>query len=473
MTGPVLSVIGGEERPGTAALTVDDPFDGSAAAQVSGADERMVENAARLAATAARTMQRLPAWEKAEILTRVAQRMRSEAALLRDSIVRCTGKTVTESQAEVDRAPDILLLSAEEGRRISAVCPPADAIRPGSNKFAILLREPVGVVASITPFNAPLNSFCHKVGPAFAAGNAIVAKPDLRGAAVATLMAKWFHEAGAPAGSLNVVHGDASVGQALVAQPEIDFIGFTGSTRAALDIQKMSGLRRTQFELGGNAATIIHKDADWRPVLPALVRAAFGLSGQSCISLQRLFVHRDLFDTVVEAFGTAAASLRLGDPKDKATDIGPVVNAFHAARICSWAEEAIEEGAQLVAGGDHDGALVRPTILVGTKPSARTMREEVFGPLVNIASYTDIQEAFDLVNASRFGLQASVLTGSLTIALDAARSLRTGGVVINGPSRQRLDNLPYGGRGESGLGREGPAFAIQEMTELKTVVVNQ
>ncbi|MGE0852701.1 MAG: aldehyde dehydrogenase family protein [Hyphomicrobiaceae bacterium] len=453
-------------------IAVNNPYDNSQAALVCADDEHSVRAAVASARSATRGIRTLPTHRRSDILRRVATLMSENAAEMAASIVSCTGKTITESKAEVDRAPDILTLSAEEARRITTTCPPGDAIPTGNNRIALILREPVGVVASITPFNAPLNSFCHKVAPAFAAGNAIVAKPDLRGAKVAVMMAHFFHEAGAPPGFLNVVHGEADVGHALVTDPGVDFIGFTGSTRAALEIQKVCGLRRTQFELGGNAATIVHDDAKWEQALPALLKAAFGLSGQSCISLQRLLVHRDIYTDFTKAFIAGAKKLKVGDPSRPETDVGPVVSEYHANRICQWADEAASQGGTLALGGGRKGALVDPIVLIGTKATARTMCDEVFGPLVNIVSYDDIDQALQIVNASRFGLQAGILTSSLDIALRVARELHTGGVVVNGPSRQRLDHLPYGGRGDSGLGREGPAYAIAEMTEMKTVVVN-
>lgn len=463
---------GGRDIVGANVVSVENPFDKSEAARVAIDDAASVRLAVESAVAAGREIRKLATHKRAEILRRVAAMMPRHAEEMCASIVACTGKTISEAKAEVERAPEILMLAAEEARRITTTCPPGDAIPSGDNRIALILREPVGVVASVTPFNAPLNSFCHKIAPAFAAGNATVAKPDLRGAKVALMMAHFFHEAGAPAGSLNIVHGEADVGHALVTDPDVAFIGFTGSTRAALEIQKVCGLRRTQYELGGNAATIVHSDAKWQQALPALLKGAFGLSGQSCISLQRLLVHRDIFEDFSKAFIDGARKLKTGDPSCPDTDVGPVVSEFHANRICQWADEAVTQGAKLALGGGRQGATVSPIVLIGTKATSRAMCDEVFGPLVNLVPFGDIDEALQIVNASRFGLQAGILTTSLEIALKVARELHTGGVVVNGPSRQRLDHLPYGGRGDSGLGREGPAYAIAEMTEMKTVVVN-
>jgi acyl-CoA reductase-like NAD-dependent aldehyde dehydrogenase len=468
----VPGFVSGKELFTSNLATIDDPYDGSPVLQVCVEDERGVDRAVSDAASAAALMRVLPTHRRAGILRNVAERIRQEAPNLCDLIVRCTGKTVRESRLEVERAPDIFELSAQAARHLPTICVPADAIPAGEGRFALLLREPVGVVAAVTPFNVPLNGLCHKLGPAFAAGNAIVAKADIRGSPIATMMARWLHEAGAPAGSLNVVHGDAAIGRALVAHPKVDFIALTGSTRAALEVQRVLGLRRAQFELGGNAATIIEGDASWRGAVPSLVRAAFGLSGQSCISLQRLLVHESIFEELVGAFLEATSRLKVGDPKASETDVGPVVSTFHAERICSWAREAIAEGAELLMGGTHREAMVQPTVLGRSKCSSRVMCEEVFGPLVNLIPYSDLTQAIEIVNSGGFGLQASILTPSLDVAMRAIRELKTGGVVVNGPSRQRLDHLPYGGRGKSGYGREGPAFAILEMTELKTVVLN-
>lgn len=468
----VPGFIGGQEVQGGPLYTIEDPFDGTPVVQVSLADQRVVADAVANARSAAASVRELATYKRIDILHRVAAQIRRDAERASNLIVRCVGKTIREARAEVERSPEIFALSAEAIRTLRTECQLADAIPTGERKFALILREPVGVVAAITPFNIPLNGLCHKIAPAFAAGNAVVVKSDLRGAPIAAMMAQWFREAGAPAGCVNVVHGHADIGAAVVAHPDVDFIAFTGSSRAAREIQQICGLRRAQYELGGNAATVIDANSDWRKAVPALTKAAFGLSGQSCISLQRLLVQESIYADFVTAFLDASTKLKVGDPKLTTTDVGPVVSRVHADRICTWAEEAIGQGAELLLGGTSEGAVVQPTVLANSSQASRVMCEEVFGPLVNVVPYKDFDDALAMVNAGKYGLQASVYTNSLPLAMRAIRGLRTGGVVINGPSRQRLDHLPYGGRGDSGLGREGPESAIAEMTEVKTVVMN-
>jgi acyl-CoA reductase-like NAD-dependent aldehyde dehydrogenase len=341
----------------------------------------------------------------------------------------------------------------------------------GAGKICFMLRFPVGVIAGITPFNAPVNLACHKIAPAIAAGNALVLKAPPQSPGVIHELAKIFVEAGTPAGALNVLYGDI-VGPALVRDPRVDFVTFTGSPRAGAQIKAASGLRRVALELGGNGVTIVHADANIADAAPVCARNSMRLAGQSCISVQTVYVHRSRYEEFVDLVVAEVRKLKLGDPLEPATDVGTLIDEAAARRVESWIAEATSGGAKVLTGGKRHGAQIEPTVIAGAKPEMKVVCDEVFGPVISLCPYDDVESVFRTVSESRFGLQTGIFTASTALAIRAVRALRTGGVIINGSSTWRTDQLAYGGVKDSGIGREGPRYAIRDMTEERMVLFN-
>jgi acyl-CoA reductase-like NAD-dependent aldehyde dehydrogenase len=430
-----------------------------------------LEKAVAAAVAAKSTIAAMPGYERAALLRRVAALLRERTDAVAEVMARETGKAIRDARAEVARSQDTIDLSAEEAVRIEGAHVPLDGSAMGAGKIAMMLRFPVGVVAGITPFNAPFNLACHKVAPAVASGNAIVLKASPQAPMVVHELAKMFVDAGTPAGVVNVLYG-AEVGPALVRDPHIDFVTFTGSTRVGAEIKAASGLRRVALELGGNGPTIVAADADVARAAPLCARSAMRLAGQSCISVQTVHVHSSIYAAFVKQLTAAVKLLKFGDPMDEATDVGTLIDENAARRVESWVQEAVAQGARLMTGGKRHGAGLEPTVLADVKPAMKVVCDEVFGPVVSVMPFDDIDMVFNMISASNFGLQCGVFTQSLELAMRAIKALRTGGVIVNGPSTWRVDQLPYGGIKDSGIGREGPCYAIREMTDERLVVFN-
>jgi acyl-CoA reductase-like NAD-dependent aldehyde dehydrogenase len=341
----------------------------------------------------------------------------------------------------------------------------------GAGKICFMLRFPVGVVAGITPFNAPVNLACHKIAPSIAAGNTLVLKAPPQSPGVINALAQIFVDAGTPAGVLNVLYGDI-VGPPLVRDPRVDFITFTGSPAAGAQIKAASGLRRVALELGGNGVTIVHSDANIAEAAPICARNSMRLAGQSCISVQSVYVHRSHYDKFVDLVAAEVKKLKLGDPLNPTTDVGTLIDEGAAQRVESWIKDAASNGARVLTGGGRHGAQIEPTVIADAKPSMKVVCDEVFGPVISLLPYDDINDVFRIVSESRFGLQTGIFTASTEMAIRAVRSLRTGGVIINGSSTWRTDQLAYGGVKDSGIGREGPRYSIRDMTEERMVLFN-
>jgi acyl-CoA reductase-like NAD-dependent aldehyde dehydrogenase len=349
-----------------------------------------------------------------------------------------------------------------------------DAAKGGLGKIGYYLRVPVGVVAAITPFNFPLNLVAHKVAPAIAVGCPVVLKPAPTTPLTAVRLAEIMLEAGLPEGAFSVVVGDVEVGRWLTTDPRIAMISFTGSPPVAQAISQVAGLRRTTFELGGNAGTIIDAGtAVTDDLINKLLVGSFAYSGQVCISVQRIYVHDSLHEEFRTRFVERARQMKLGDPLREETEIGPMISDQASQRVADWVAEAISDGAELLTGGQPDGRIFPPTILAKVSESMKVMCQEAFGPLVNIVPFSDYEAALTAVDDSEFGLQAGVFTPSLAHALQAVQRLNVGGVIINDVPTFRVDHMPYGGNKNSGVGREGPRFAIEDMTTLKMVVINK
>lgn len=461
--------IDGEWVAGAATFPVLDKFSGEPLAQVAKASRDQVSQATA-AAAAAFERQRLSPQARYHILQRAAALLETQRKLFTSTIVAESGFTVSDGDGEVNRAVQTLLACAEEAKRIAGEMVPVDAAPGQESRLAFTLRFPVGVVCAITPFNSPLNTVVHKVGPALAAGNAVVLKPAAQTPLTSELLCRLLAEAGTPAGYLNLVQGDgASVGQWLLEDPRFAFYTFTGSTAVGKIIQRTIGLRRSQLELGSISSTVVCDDADLARAVPRCVSASFRKAGQVCTSVQRLYVARSRLDEFLAALLAATRKAQVGDPRDPATLVGPMIAAREAERAESWVKEAVAQGAKLACGGHREGALFFPTILVDVTSRMRVMCEEIFAPVISIVPYDTLATAFAEINATPYGLAAGVFCTNINTAMQAARELRVGTVHINETSSSRVDVMPYGGIKDSGFGREGPKYAIEEMTDERLI----
>jgi len=467
----IRMLIGGTWREGSDEREIVNPYTGKIVARAPESSLQDLDDALRAATAAKKQAAAMPGYERAALLRKVATLLLERADEIATAMTRETGKAIKDAKAEVVRSQDTILLSAEEAIRIEGEQVPLDGSPMGAGKMAFMLRFPVGVVAGITPFNAPFNLACHKIAPAIAAGNSIVLKAPPQSPGVVTKLCELFADAGAPPGFVNLLHG-TTAGPALVRDPRVDFITFTGSSRVGLEIKAASGPRRVALELGGNGITIVHSDADLADAAPTCARNAMRLAGQSCISVQNVYAHESVYDPFVEQLVESVCKLRLGDPMDPATDVGTLIDEAAAKRVEQWVAEACSRGARVLTGGKRHGAQYEPTVLVDVDLSMKVVCEEVFGPVVTVQRYRDLAPVLATVSADQYGLQCGIFTKSLPVAFQAIRGLRVGGVIINGSSTWRTDQLAYGGVKASGIGREGPRYAIRDMTEERLVVFN-
>jgi acyl-CoA reductase-like NAD-dependent aldehyde dehydrogenase len=465
--------VAGASRPVGDSKPLHDPWRGDLVATVAISSDEDVRAAIEAAVAAQPRVAALPVHRRAAILRQAAELTESRATTYAETITRQTGKALKNTMREVRRAAWTMRAAATAAETHFGSVAVADAAPEDEGVLAIAVWEPVGIVGAITPFNAPFNLVVHKVAPAFAAGNAIVVKPASQAPLAALDIAAVFEEAGAPPGAVNVVPGNRGTVAALLGDPRVDMFTLTGSRAAGEAIVRGAGIRRITLELGGNSPNIVHRDADIGAAVAACVRGGFANTGQSCNSVQRIFVHRAVEPAFVAQLVAATEALVVGDPLDPATDVGTLVDVAAAERIEEWVGEAVSRGARILTGGGRSGAQLQPTVVADAPLDARLVCEEVFGPVVVVLRYDDLDEAVDQANATPYGLQAAIFSGSLDVALTAARRLRAGGVLVNKSTNYRMDHLPYGGVKESGIGREGPRHAIEEMSELKLIVLGR
>jgi acyl-CoA reductase-like NAD-dependent aldehyde dehydrogenase len=469
----LLPFIGGRHVEVAEFTDLVEPYRGRVVGRVGVADAGTVAEAVSAAASAQQEMAGMPVHQRARLLRAAADLVQSRAADLAREITAETGKVISHTKREASRVPWTLRASAAAAETMAAASPPADLMPGGEGVTTVLARRPVGTVAAITPFNAPLNLVAHKVGPALAAGNCVIVKPAPQAPAPALRLAEILTEVGFPAGAIGVLPGGADTGTALLASPLVDLISFTGGVAAGRAIRAAAGTRPVLLELGGNSANLVCPDADLELALLECVSGGFSNNGQSCNSVQRILVHRDQHDAFTAALAERAAALPLGDPMDNTTSIGPLINEASARRVEEAIAAARAKGAVVHTGGTRDGAVIAPTVLTHVDHGLSLYCDEVFAPVVIVEAYDTLGEAIDSANSTRFGLQAAVFTNSLDNASRCFRELRVGSVVVNRSSNFRLDQLPYGGIGESGTGREGPLFAVEAMTYLKSLVIAQ
>jgi acyl-CoA reductase-like NAD-dependent aldehyde dehydrogenase len=381
------------------------------------------------------------------------------------------GKPVKDGMGEMDRVADTFTVCASEARAIGGETVPVAGWARGVGNTALTYRAPAGVALAITPFNAPANLLAHKLGASFAAGNTTLVKAPPQAPATSAAVVALLLEAGMPPEAVQLLHGGGDVGAALCAAPEVSVISFTGSPETGAAVARAAGAKRLVLELGGNAATIVCADADIAHAARICARTGYSNSGQSCISVQRVYVQRARFDEFVDAFGKEVDTLTVGDPLDPTTDVGSMVDENAADRVESWIGLAVSSGARLVCGGTRDGATLRPTVVADPPSDATLVTEEVFGALVAVLSYDDLDMVIDTCNASRFGLQAGLFTSDINTIIKAWRELQVGGLIVNGSSNFRLDHVPFGGVKDSGFGRESPKQMIDDYTVIKTLIL--
>ena len=453
-------------------LVVRSPFDGSEVGTVPSHTGADVDKAVAIAKTALHTAP-LPAWKRAEILDKTAHLLRDRIEEFARTIAMEAAKPIKTARIEATRAISTFTFAATEARKLTGETVPIEASEVGEGKLAFAVRVPVGVVGAISPFNFPLNLVAHKIAPAIAAGCPVVLKPASQTPLSAINLAKLVvEEAGLPSEWLHVLPGKASeVGNAITDNPDIPYITFTGSPDVGWGIRQRAFKKKVGLELGNNAPLIIEPDGDWATAAKKVSVAGFSHAGQSCISTQRIYVHADVADDFLGELVPLVEKLVVGPPMDENTDVSSLISEGDRDRVAEWIDEAAGEGAQVLTGGKVEGSLLLPTVLSGVSPDMKVCREEVFGPVVGVQTYTDFDDALRLANDTKYGLQAAVYTANLGKAIQAARTLDFGGVLVNEMPTWRADQMPYGGLRDSGNTREGPAYAVHEMTELRLVVV--
>jgi acyl-CoA reductase-like NAD-dependent aldehyde dehydrogenase len=452
-------------------IAVISPYSGETIGEQILATNDDVENALASAFNAKKQIASIPSHQRAQILKKAASLLENEKERFAKLISLELGKPLKNTLDEVSRSIETLELSGEEAKRLLGETLPGDASERGTQAIASTFRVPVGLIAAITPFNAPLNLVCHKVGPAFAAGNSVILKPAPQTALIATELLKLLLEAGFPENAINMVLGGVEIGQQIVKDDRVNVISFTGGVVASNNICAIAGMKKVLLELGGNASTIVHEDADLNRAAAMCARTGFSNSGQSCISVQRIYVHQSVVPKFTELLKEEVLKLKIGDPLHPDSDVGCLVDKNAANRVMEWIDESTKMGAELICGGKQHGATVEPTVLLNPSKQSKVVCQEVFGPIVSIIPYETIDEAIKETNDSSFGLQAGLFTNQMDLAYKVAHSLEVGGVVINGTSNFRLDHWPYGGIKNSGIGREGPRYAIEDMTETKMIVL--
>ncbi|MBU8568541.1 aldehyde dehydrogenase family protein [Virgibacillus pantothenticus] len=437
--------------------------------EIAVADEKLVDQAIKAAVNAHEQTTFTPE-HRYQVLMRMADLLLEKQEELAMIITKEVGKPIADANVEVMRSVSTLQLSAEEAKKlVGEIIPNYNA----QGRFLYTVKKPIGVIAAITPFNFPLNLIVHKLGPALAAGNPVILKPASNTATVAIKLCQLFVEAGVPKGYVQCVIGSGrTVGEQLLQDERIAHYTFTGSPEVGKHIQETIGLRKATLELGSNSATIVHSDANIDKAATKLSKMAFSNAGQVCISVQRMYVHESVYDAFLKKFLDEVALLTVGDPLHPDTDIGPMISEKEAKRVEQWVQEAKEAGAQILTGNKRVGSVFYPTVITNAETGMKIVDEEIFGPVVTITPYHSLEEAIDLVNHSKYGLQAGIYTSDLNLSYQIPYLLDVGGVVINDTCCYRADQMPYGGVKESGNGKEGPAYAIQELVKTVTVVVN-
>lgn len=466
-------LIGGKWVGAAGRIKITNKYNHQVVATVRIADEKVYESCVEAAKEGFRLVSNLPAYKRAKILEDTSELIEKNKREFTQLIATEAGKAWKHSLAEVERGIQTFKFASEEAKDICGHTVPMDATAGGEKRVGFIMRFPVGIIGAISPFNYPLNLVAHKVAPAIAAGNSVILKPASLTPLTSLKLGEIMMEAGLPDGALNVIVGSGStVGEWLTKDERVSMITFTGSPPVGRRIKEKSGLKKVTLELGSNSAAIVDQSADLDLAVQRCVFGSFSYAGQVCISVQRIYVHKRLSSEFTEKFLDMTRKLKIGDPLKEDTDIGPMITQDDAIRTEEWVNEAVKDGAKILIGGKRENNFYYPTVLTNVKPDMKVMRLEAFAPIVCFVEFEDFSEAVGMVDDSIYGLQAGIFTREIEKAFEAIKGIRVGGVIINDVPTYRADHMPYGGVKESGIGREGLKYAIEEMTDMKMVVFN-
>ncbi len=464
--------LAGEWRASDDALSVRNKYSGEEVAVVSRASREDVQVAITAAADAFEQTRAMPAYKRAAVLQRIAGALQSQYEKLARQLAIEAGKPIKTARQELDRAILTCTIAGEEAKRIEGEWLPMDVAPVGEGRVALVKRFPIGPISAITPFNFPMNLVAHKVAPALASGCPIIVRPASSTPLSALALAAIIHDSGWPKGAFSVLPSTTQAAEPLITDERIKLLTFTGSPAVGWPLKSKAGRKRVTLELGGNAGVIVHHDCDLDFAVSRIATGAFGYAGQSCISVQRAFVHRSIHDAFVQKLLAKVGALKVGDPLDEATDVGPMIDEASAQNVELWMREAMQAGATVLAGGTRRGNLMQPTVMSNVKSEMRVCAQEVFAPLMTVVPYDRFEDAVKEVDNSDFGLQCGIFTRDLKHIWHAYERIDAGGVIVNDVSSYRVDHMPYGGVKQSGFGREGVKYAIEEMTEPKLLVMN-
>ena len=469
---PKKNLIGGEWRGSDDVLEVRFPYDGSVLDAVSMASAADMHDAMAAAVEGFKITRKLPSHKRSQILQNMIQLLRERFDEVVDAMIMEGGKNRKTAVGETTRALETLKVSAEEAKRIGGEIFSIDWTAAGENRQGFTRRMPVGTVLGICPFNYPVNLACHKIGPAIAAGNPLIIKPAEKTPLSSVILAEIVLEAGYPPQAFSMLNAWGRDTEMMVTDARIAMISFTGSAAVGWMLRSKAGQKKVTLELGGNAGVIVHNDADLEMAAGQAAAGGFANAGQNCISVQRLLIQRDVFEEFTDLFVDGVKGLKVGDPRDADVDVGPMISLRDAERAEAWVSEARKAGASLLYGGAREGTMFPPTVLTETAPNMRVNCDEVFAPVVTVSAYEAWDDAVATINDSPYGLQAGVFTNDMKRIMDAWERIDVGGLQVNGVSTFRVDHMPYGGIKASGYGREGVKYAIEDMTELRLMVLN-
>ena len=465
--------VGGQWLKTGHAVEVRSPYDESLVAIVHRAGPKEIEAAIAAAVKAFQLTRKLPSWKRADVLEKISAGIAGRREDFARTIALEAGKPIRTARAEVDRAIFTFKVAAEESKRIYGEIVPLDWLPGTEGREGTVRRVALGPIVGISPFNFPLNLVAHKVAPALAAGDPIIIRPASQTPVSALKLAEVVSESGWPEGAFSVVPSTTEDAAPLVEDDRIRMLTFTGSPAVGWALKRRAGRKRVTLELGGNAGVIIHDDADLRYASERVAWGGFSYAGQSCISVQRVYAHAEIYEAFLDDLLPRVRALKVGDPLDEATDVGPLIDRSAAERVEAWVNEAKQGGVEVLTGGTHERNLWQPTVLAAIQPTMRVSCQEVFAPLIGVYRYSDVRQAIAAVDDSDFGLQAGLFTNDWNVIQAAFDDIEVGGLMINDVSTFRIDHMPYGGAKQSGVGREGLRYAIEEMSELKLLMLNQ
>lgn len=465
-------LINGQWITASEKIEIKSPYNGEVVGTTYRPAAHDVEKAIQAAVQAFEVMRKMPSYQRSEILSNIARILKDKNEEMAQTIAAEAGKPIKAARIEADRSAFTVLIAAEEAKRMNGEIIPLDIHPSGKDRVCNVSRFPVGPIAGISPFNFPLNLVVHKVAPCIAAGNTMILKPASQTPLSALKLGAIAMEAGLPAGALNVIPCSADMAEPLITDERVKMLTFTGSPVVGWNLKKRCGRKKLVLELGGNAGVIVHSDAEIDYAVERILLGSFSYAGQTCISVQRIYVHNDIFQQFQKKFIAEVGTLKTGDPLDENTDVGPMISEKEAERASAWLNEAVMNGAKILIGGERKKSLMMPTVITDINSDMKVSCQEVFAPIVTLSGYSDFHDAVKEVNNSEFGLQAGIFCKDIELIYSAYKELEVGGVIIGDIPTFRVDHMPYGGIKSSGFGREGIRYAIEEMTELKSLILN-